>query len=552
VGINLELLNQPGHSFDISNQQLYLVPNRPVLSPPESHASNSSSSAVTFNATTLPHLLPDHLSATHAFTNSESKMANYNTWTCNPCGRSFGSRHAIEQHNDDKHTYWCDVCKDYFVFLTKEEDDDHDRLCHRFPCTFGCDRTFATTGARDQHNEALHSHYCEECEEYFSTEKDLDEHDEAYHSYYCGQCDEHFSTEEDFDEHDAAYHAYSCFECERGFSSATALAQHESSSAHPHRCSVCSKAFAIAANLRNHIAATHIYRCDKCAMTYNDAKALQLHKKSEHEPMKCTKCFALLKNKAEMDKHIKSSHTFRCPHCGHIFEEYANLQSHISANHTLHCQTCGGTFGTVEALKTHQEQGHSMRCTSSRDCMEKFATLSDAIQHYIKEHTYRCEHCPGAVFTTIASQKNHISMKHADSHVSEGGYSSRPSTLASPTPATKQQPARKPRSTESKDSYSPVKDQASLANASLKCQPSTSVTQNPNSSPMYKCEECDDANFTSQAEFDQHMLYSPFHGKPELKCYECGLSYTNQIALLEHIESKPHNVRWVLSMIRTK
>jgi DNA-directed RNA polymerase subunit RPC12/RpoP len=279
------------------------------------------------------------------------------------------------------------------------------------------------------------------------------------------------------DEHDASYHDHGCSECGREFRSADALAQHKSSPAHLYRCSMCSKSFATAFNLRTHIAATHTHRCDKCAMTYNDVKVLQLHKKSEHETMKCTKCFALLKNKAEMDRHTKSSHTFKCPHCGNTFEEYTNLQNHISANHTVDCQTCGGTFNTVEALKAHQEKSHSMQCTGSPPCMERFAILSDAIQHYIKEHTYRCEHCPGAVFTTITSQAEHISTKHTEPHVSEGGNSFHTSPHRSPTPAAKQQLARKPTSTESSVPCSPTKDDANLAQAALKCQPSTSFTK---------------------------------------------------------------------------
>jgi hypothetical protein len=71
----------------------------------------------------------------------------------------------------------------------------------------------------------------------------------------------------------------------------------------------------------------------------------------------------------------------------------------------------------------------------------------------------------------------------------------------------------------------------------------------PKPKPIFQCDKCPNATLDTRAEYDEHMKYSPFHDTPVLKCFECNVSCKDQIALLVHIESKPHNVRWVLSMI---
>ena len=65
---------------------------------------------------------------------------------------------------------------------------------------------------------------------------------------------------------------------------------------------------------------------------------------------------------------------------------------------------------------------------------------------------------------------------------------------------------------------------------------------------IYRCDVCEE-NFKPDFEFQQHQEHSPFHGPKFLDCHECNTKFNTQIALLTHIDSKPHKARWVLALI---
>ncbi|CAD6446379.1 e6d4bc74-1738-4e07-8d7b-37abf2551938-CDS [Sclerotinia trifoliorum] len=302
-------------------------------------------------------------------------------WVCEHCDKPFGSGRSREQHIEDKHEFWCFSCQE--VFSTEDDLDLHNITQHYFPCGFGCDRSFNSTQARDQHINDVHN-------------------------YRCYDCDQKFMSKQAVEQHEAAYHDFQCKPCDREFRSQSALEQHVNSSAHPYRCSKCNKSFPFSNDLQQHIAANHTWKCDQCYLTFDGPNHLNLHKKSEHQVIKCLNCPAKFDQSAELQSHKAQQHSLQCRYCTALpFETFSLLEQHTESSHSLKCTACPKRFAYEAVRNKHFEEAHIHIC---KLCGSKFNSLAH-LNHHCLSHHVACSSCK-EIFENIAACELHYTKAH--------------------------------------------------------------------------------------------------------------------------------------------
>jgi hypothetical protein len=504
---------------------------------------------------------------------------------CPCCEERYQDESTLQSHIADAHPWKCDKCNTYFN--TQFAHDQHKFKEHnsvKLPCEY-CTKKLATAEALQTHIAAYHSHKCEKCAMVFSSVASLELHHTQTHVLKCFKCAEtfgdaetrlnhfwkvhsfkccglSFDTAEILQEHKDLAHLSSCEACTRTFPSLAVFESHRDIY-HNYNCKDCGDNFTSIAELVDHNIAKHPIqqtnlptlprfpglRCTKCPEELHSAQDLLDHDKKMHRHI-CEKCDAIFENYLALKRHITSAHVITCPACSMECPDATTLITYHIAMHMLKCELCAADSADHHSLQTHMATFHgtqeNLPCDS---CAMTFPSTAALDKHCLRSgHWLWCEVCPDKLFCTFAERDSHVISAHPCISESDTSYETSPDHFS---PEKKSAPNTPP---SAKGFFTPpstaptTRKATSAATASLHQDMPTRATK---SKTIFQCDTCTDATFDTRADYDQHMEFSPFHGEPVLKCFECNLVCKNQIALLTHIESKPHNVRWVLSMIST-
>nr|XP_040232894.2 zinc finger protein 585B-like [Anopheles coluzzii]XP_040232897.2 zinc finger protein 585B-like [Anopheles coluzzii] len=253
----------------------------------------------------LARQLADHLAAQH----SQCSV-------CELCLATFRDRASLEWHRNyhrslnqsPKARYTCDVCR-------KECNSSSHLHLHRkihlehkpYPCTYGCNRSFSSSGNRQKHIARMHTHekkfHCAQCGESFIYARQLHTHRERKHAeltkntngfFRCARCKDTFDTEDTFRQHLKTnngcleHRAFECVLCAKRFKQSTHLRNHlltHTNGVRAHGCEHCSKRFTLPGDLKVH-RRTHTkekpFRCNLCPAGFIVGKQLNKHRAKVH------------------------------------------------------------------------------------------------------------------------------------------------------------------------------------------------------------------------------------------------------------------------------
>ena len=304
---------------------------------------------------------------------------------CRTCGRSFGSKQALQQHesNSPAHTKALEykTCSEPFSDQTalREHQQMHQPNPPFGAVTFDCGtcgRSFGSKKAAHQHQKDTHHELtCETRSKSPKTQKALDQH--------CQNSPVHAV-------------AFGCKTCERAFLRMESLQQHERDS-HPttHDCGVCHRSFLSEAALNQHERDLHRakYDCKSCDRSFSTEGALQQH---------------------ERDSPAHQA-TFGCKHCNRSFSTRGALQQH-ERDSPAH----QATFG--EASQHYKRGSPAQETTFDREISHRSTPSEDGPP--ANPSTFGCEECDRSFFSKDAMQQHerdspaHASVRSWSMHLS--------------------------------------------------------------------------------------------------------------------------------------
>lgn len=257
--------------------------------------------------------------------------------------------------------YVCDICNLSFPeeYLLKP----HIEISHIYP------NILNSNTAKNQ---------CIECKKNFKTFIALREHLKLQHVWYkCKVCQKQFLGMGKFELHvkknHSGYRPFQCPICGKLFRTKLLFFEHEKythESEKPYKCKICNKKWTKLINLDMHMR-THIggklLKCQDCDESFDDADALEQHRKLDHAIKKilheCDLCLAEFTNLGNLTKHMKTHKDYKpycCVICIRSFPTLRHLKEHISVKHekqnVLMCELCNRTYLKESDLIAHIEQ----------------------------------------------------------------------------------------------------------------------------------------------------------------------------------------------------
>ncbi|KAH8370710.1 hypothetical protein KR093_004736, partial [Drosophila rubida] len=192
-------------------------------------------------------------------------------------------------------------------------------------------------------------------------------------------------------------------------------------------CQFCQKECRSKMSLSVHVARSHNNNnvtCKLCNASYKDDEALKKHHAYWHEPMECSLCFKIVKNRRNYDTHMNVVHSdnkryacsvcqkgfyhksemeahkrlhnqsYRCEQCSFVTKNKKSLAVHVLGQHyrrfAFECKQCNRRFGRQQGLTNHMLRVHASKNTC-RDfleggCNRAFNTLAQLSAHVRKVH----------------------------------------------------------------------------------------------------------------------------------------------------------------------
>jgi KRAB domain-containing zinc finger protein len=202
------------------------------------------------------------------------------------------------------------------------------------------------------------------------------------------------------------------------------------------QCSECEKLFSNHRKLKIHVARAHnkARQCEYCEFSTNNKADLLKHVKSSHiqqdsnstELRICPDCGKILKGNNHLNFHIKTKHLkltkYSCDLCD--FKSYGKyeIRSHIIIHHLplemrkeFKCDLCPSVLTTAMSLKTHKTHKHSGLRPFSCFCGKSYA-LRETLKSHIRnvhngERKYKCPHCNKG-FNSNPRLNDHVNNTH--------------------------------------------------------------------------------------------------------------------------------------------
>ncbi|XP_066538491.1 zinc finger protein 1035 [Hoplias malabaricus] len=183
------------------------------------------------------------------------------------------------------------------------------------------------------------------------------------------------------------------------------------------KCSICTKTFTNARNLRRHVL-THTdvkpYRCKACETCFSRSDHLKLHQmhckgKRQRLEVRIEKINVNQFGGDWQSQVQQSNEVFECKVCSKQFPAKTSLARHIAMLHTTikpySCKKCGNMFSSQKSLSRHVLMVNCKRSTenilkppqpntSIQPCRETSKILQRIQGHYSSKFKFNCEYCP--------------------------------------------------------------------------------------------------------------------------------------------------------------
>ncbi|KAL4068590.1 hypothetical protein V8B97DRAFT_1973637 [Scleroderma yunnanense] len=366
---------------------------------------------------------------------------------------------------------------------------------------------------------ASRSHQCQTCQKSFSSPGALAAHQQAKKHLVCSACNQTFSTLEQLEKHTSDIHpppvpppptavkaspspkgsssdrksvGPRCTECERTFNCYADLENHVGAS-HKFPCSKCHQRFPSLVEWNSHFIVQHKFQCGACKTSFSTDVALASH--GSYCPAATP-----VRPQSSQSVHVEASSSaqqskFTCDNCKKTFKSSDGLRAHVASKHPSvpSCGICQFKGTSAAALEEHVNKIHC--CTICQDSiLRDTKTLEDHM--YEHTHPYRCKKC-GTKYQSEAELSTHF---------------------ASP------------------NNYHPVcltcqigfEDETGLRSHVCSVHPSS---RKPTPQKLFVCPNCPEP-FVSQIALEAHVV--EVHS-PIFKCHICGVAYSAQSALSDHI-----------------
>ena len=203
----------------------------------------------------------------------------------------------------------------------------------------------------------------------------------------------------------------------------------------PFKCSICSKAFADAGQMRRHLKVhlgINYYKCGICSRDFNKKPTLESHLRREHpQEMNlsmipthlCNYCGRKFLHLSQLNAHSKlHDKQLKCGHpgCRMVFRYQSELRNHMQT-HTLErkhlCDECGYAGKTRHQLRRHARQHSSEKRYRCEHCSYRTTLVANLRRHERVHNGSKPYHCPYCEYAcnTQENLRKHIlkTQRHA-------------------------------------------------------------------------------------------------------------------------------------------
>ncbi|XP_037046655.1 transcription factor grauzone-like [Bradysia coprophila] len=298
----------------------------------------------------------------------------------------------------------CNICEDVTPFNTWMEVRSHYREEHN---TSGylvcCGNKFPTRYLIMEHvlrHINPKAHQCDQCDRVCSNKFALKSHMDNAHApkdariNKCSSCPSSFVTAGALKKHVLNQHSetgepFPCDVCGKSYRSEIKLKSHHRlmhSTKPDHVCEICARRCRTKGALKRHILNQHSttphakLQCNICG-AWLTQPCLKRHMQSMHDeayqPVKCTICDKLVKNKFALPKHMRGVHGGRrhqCVQCDKAFKNSTQLKEHVAC-HTgeslYNCPYCDQKFKANANYFAHRRRKHYAEYMRDRDAATK-------------------------------------------------------------------------------------------------------------------------------------------------------------------------------------
>ncbi|OWF45176.1 uncharacterized protein LOC110457344 [Mizuhopecten yessoensis] len=382
-------------------------------------------------------------------------------YNCSQCPKSFRNLNYLKQHLQiHEGGFICQLCGR--KLKTKEEQDDHERMCMALSVIqnegktkcMSCDLFFTDIRSYKEHYHShTHPYQCSKCQKRFVKIGSLHSHvctldDDNNLLFSCNICHKDFRNERLLIRHREMHqeHRFKCQHCDKKFFRRDYYLKHVCKDADGTEmdvdrnaeiraqqdklvCHICGKNFVSSSNLNKHmkVHGEKTCICHICSKRFHYVEYLRVHLEGFHNKkhqFQCSECGKILTSKPGLTSHVKQFHSDEkeahpCPTCGKIFSQKGNMKTHMYS-HTkergFQCTFCTKAFKYPDQLNRHKLI-HTMQNKLECDhCDKKFTKLYDLKKHFELFHSgmmYVCEVC-GARTGHRHTMVRHYKRKHPE------------------------------------------------------------------------------------------------------------------------------------------
>ncbi|ALC40579.1 CG18011 [Drosophila busckii] len=192
-------------------------------------------------------------------------------------------------------------------------------------------------------------------------------------------------------------------------------------------CQFCQKECRSKMSLSVHVARSHNNNnvtCPICKSSYKDEEALKKHHDYWHEPIECSICSKMVKNRRNFDTHVNVVHSnnkrYACGVCKKGFYHKSEMEAHQRLHAQLFgCDQCSFTTRHKKSLSVHVLGQHFKRFGyECKSCDKRFGRHQGLLKHMQRVHgsRYLCsDFYDGGckkVLSSVVQLKTHVRKVH--------------------------------------------------------------------------------------------------------------------------------------------